>query len=369
MKKPIYLISLVFIAGCSSKKNDEDLNVLLKKQSELQKQLLEVQKKIKSLKKDTIQPVIVSVEKLTSQIFKSYLTFQGKIDADDNVAISSEIPGTITKIHVKVGDNVKAGEVLAETDARAIQQSIQALQSNLDFVNELYEKQKKLWEQKIGTEVQYLQTKAQKENLEKTLASLQEQLRMTKIISPIDGTVDALDIKVGQMVAPGMPAIRVVNFNSLKLKADVPENYISQIQQGNPVKIILPDIQDSILSKVTYVSRTINNMSRTFNVEVFIGNNNKLHPNQVAIVQINNYTSPKPVIALPVNYIQKDDNGNSYIYVVENNKAKKVFVKTGRISSDKIEIISGLKESDIVIKTGVNIQEGTPVIIQNNSIL
>lgn len=369
MKKIISILSIAVIAGCNSEKNNEDLNTLLKKESELQKQLLEVQNKIKALRKDTIQPIIVSVEKLKPEIFKSYLTFQGKVDADDNIAVSSEMPGTVTKIYVKPGDYVKAGEILAETDSRSIQESIQALKSNLDFVTELYEKQKKLWEQKIGTEVQYLQTKSQKENLEKTLASLQQQLRMTKIISPIDGTVDAVDIKVGQLVAPGMPAIRVINFNSLKIKADIPENYISQIQQGNPVTIILPDTQDSISAKVTYVSRTINNASRTFNLEIHIGNNNKLHPNQMAIIKINNYTSSKPVITLPVNYIQKDNNGNEYVYIVENNKAKKVIIKTGKKSNEKAEVISGLKENDLVIQAGVDIQDNTPVIIQNNSIL
>lgn len=368
MKKTTSILSLVILTSCASKQAD-DLNVLLKQEAELQKQLSDVQRKIKALRKDSLQPILVSVEKLTPKIFKAYLTFQGKVDADDNIAVSSEMPGTITKIYVSGGDNVKAGQVLAETDARSIQQSIQALQSNLDFVTELYEKQKKLWEQKIGTEVQYLQVKAQKENLEKTLASLQEQLRMTKIISPIDGTVDAVDIKVGQMVAPGMPAIRVINFNKLKVKAEVPENYLSQIQTGNPVKIILPDIQDSIESKITYVSRTINNTTRTFNVEVFIGNNNKLHPNQVAVLKINTYTSSKPVISVPLNYIHTDADGSKFVYIAENNKVKKVRVQTGKISDGRTEIISGLNENDILIKTTVSMKEGTPVIIQENSVL
>jgi len=368
MKKTISLLSIVMLASCGSKQPD-DLNMLLKQEAELQKQLSEVQKKIKALRKDSLQPILVSVEKLTPQVFKAYLTFQGKVDADDNIAVSSEMPGTVTRIYVSVGDNVKAGQVLAETDARSIQQSIQALQSNLDFVTELYEKQKKLWEQKIGTEVQYLQVKAQKENLEKTLASLQEQLRMTKIISPIDGTVDAVDIKVGQMVAPGMPAIRVINFNKLKVKADVPENYVSQIQTGNPVKILLPDIQDSLENKVSYVSRTINNVTRTFNAEVFIGNNQKLHPNQVAVLKINTYSSAKPVISVPLNYLHTDVDGSRFVYVAENNKVKKVRVQIGKVSEGRVEILSGLNENELLIKTTVSMKEGTPVIVQENAVL
>lgn len=368
MKKTISLLSLAFLASCSSQSTDE-LNILLKKEAELQKELSKIQAKIKSLRKDSITPIIVSVQKLTPEIFKAYLTFQGKIDADDNIFVSSEIPGTITKIYVKVGDYVKAGQILAETDARSLQQSIQALQSNLEFVTELYEKQKKLWEQKIGTEVQYLQIKSQKENLEKTLASLQEQLRMSKIISPIDGTVDAVNIKVGQLVAPAIPAIRIINFNQLKVKVDIPENYIAQIHQGNPVKIILPDIQDSIQSKISYVSRTIDNTSRTFNVEIFIGNHPKLHLNQIAIIKINSYTSEKPVIAIPINYIQTDTDGNKYVFIVDNNQVKKAYIQTGKISDNKIEILSGLKENDYLIKTTVNLKENSPVIIQDNSIL
>lgn len=366
MKNKISYLSLIVLASCGNQKQ-EDLNTLLKREAELQKQLAEVQAKIKSLRKDTAQAILVSVQKITPQIFHSYLTLQAKVDADDNISVSSEMPGTITKIYVKPGDEVKAGQILAETDARSIQQSIQALQSNLDFVNELYEKQKKLWEQKIGTEVQYLQVKSQKENLEKTLASLQEQLRMTKIITPIDGTVDAVDIKVGQMVAPGMPAIRVVNFNHLKVKADVPENYISEVKIGNPVKIIAGT--DTIISKVSYVARTINNISRTFNVEVFVGNNTKLHTNQMVVLKINNYTSEKPVIAVPIAYVHTDTDGASFVYVVENNKIKKKIIKTGKMSDEKVEVISGLNENDLLIKAGVNLTENAPVIIQENSVL
>ncbi|MCX7729354.1 MAG: efflux RND transporter periplasmic adaptor subunit [Bacteroidia bacterium] len=367
MKNKISYFALVLLAACGSNKQD-DLNSLLKKEAELQKQLSEIQTKIKSLRKDSAQPILVSVQKITPQIFKSYLTLQAKVDADDNISLSTEMPGTITKIYVKPGDAVKTGQILAETDSRSLQQSIQALQSNLEFVNELYEKQKKLWEQKVGTEIQYLQTKSQKENLEKTLASLQEQLRMTKIISPIDGTVDAVDIKVGQLVAPGMPAIRVINFNHLKIKADVPENYISECKIGNPVKIILAN-NDTLYNKLSYVARTINNITRTFNVEVMVGNNPKLHTNQMVVLKINNYTSEKPVIAVPIAYIHTDPDGSQFVYVVENNKVKKKNIKTGKISEDLAEVLSGLNENELLIKAGVNLTENTPVIIQQNSVL
>ncbi len=368
MKNKILLLSSVLLVACSGNKNNS-LAELLKQESELKVKLSEVQTKIAELKKDSAEAIYVSVEKLQPRIFKSYLSFQGKVDAEDNISISSQMPGTITKINVKVGDVVQEGQVLAETDSRAVQQSIQALQSNLDFVNQLYEKQKSLWEQKIGTEVQYLQVKAQKENLEKTLASLQEQIRMTKIISPIAGTIDAVDIKVGQMVAPGMPAIRVINYNNLKVKADIPEAYISKINIGNPVKVILPEINDSIFSKISYTSKSINVVSRTFTAEVYFGNNAKLHPNQNAILYINNYTSESPVIIVPISYIQTEQNGSKYVYVVENNRAKKKEIKTGYIYEGNVEILSGLSEGTLLIKSAVNLKDNDPVIIQSNSVL
>lgn len=364
MKRIVSVLSVLLLVACGA--NDKnDLNALLKKEAELQKQLEEVKEQIKSLRKDSAEAILVAVEQLHSDIFRSYLTFQAKVDAEDNINVSTEMPGTITRIYVTPGDQVKAGQILAETDARALQQSIQALESNLDFVNELYEKQKKLWDQKIGTEVQYLQVKAQKENLEKTLNSLQEQLRMTRIISPIDGTVDAVDIKVGQMVAPGMPAIRVVNFNHLKIKADIPENYLAEIRPGLPVQIIVNG-KDTLHNKISYVSRTISNVSRTFNVEVHIGNNPALHTNQMVLLRINNYTSEKPVIALPIEYIQTDYNNQKYVYVVENNRVKKRMITVGKISDQKAEILSGLQENDNVIKAAVNLVENAPVIIEDN---
>ena len=257
------------------------------------------------------------------------------------------------------------GQVLAETDARALQQSISDLQTNSELVNQLYEKQKNLWDQKIGTEVQYLSAKTQKESMEKKMATLQEQVRMSKVISPINGTVDAIDIKLGQLTAPGMPAIRVINFTNLKLKADLAESYASKVHKGDEVLIKFPDTNDSLIAKVNYVSRAINAMSRTFNVEILLDNKKEYHPNQIAILNINDYVSTKPTLSMPLNYIQKDLKGNHFVLIANNNKAEKRSVILGKEYNGRVEIKEGLAESDLLITSGYDgLNEGDAIKIK-----
>jgi membrane fusion protein (multidrug efflux system) len=342
----------LIVASCSQKGN-LGLEELKKKETDLKTQLSEVQSQI--FKLDTTKKEIgklVEVTKLTPQIFKSYINVQGKIDADENVALSTEMPGTVTKINVKTGDEVSQGQVLAETDSRAIQQAISDLQTNTELVNQLYEKQKGLWDQKIGTEVQFLQAKTQKESMEKKMGTLQEQLRMTKIISPINGNVDAVDIKLGQLVAPGMPSIRVINYNNLKVKADLAESYASRVHKGDEVNINFPDMNDSVTAKISHASRAISNLNRTFGIEVILDNKKEYHPNQIANIAINDYKSEKPVISVQVKYIQKDLNGQKFVLTANGNKAARKNITTGKEYNGTIEVKEGLNETDELITSG-----------------
>ncbi|MBC7696178.1 MAG: efflux RND transporter periplasmic adaptor subunit [Burkholderiales bacterium] len=361
---PLFAISLLF-ASCGGNKT-ESLSDLKAQQAELKTQLSEVSSKISKLEGDSGKKfVLVEAASITPAIFKTYINVQGRVDADENVSLASEIPGTITKINVKPGDEVSKGQVLAETDARALQLSISDLQTNADLVNQLYTKQKALWDQKIGTEVQFLQAKTQKESMEKKMITLQEQVRMTKIISPINGTVDAVDIKLGQLTAPGMPAIRVINFSNLKLKADLAESYASKVHKGDEVMVKFPDSDDTLTSNVSYSSRAINTLNRTFGVEVALGNKKEYHPNQIAILNINDYRSPKPVIAIPLNYIQKDLKGNRYVLVAENKKAAKRNVILGKEYGGKVEIKDGLSDSDLLITSGYDgLNEGDAIEVK-----
>jgi membrane fusion protein, multidrug efflux system len=361
---PFFTASLL-LSSCKSE-DVESLTDLRAKQAELKTQLSDIASKISKLEGDSGKKfTLVVANPVLASIFKTYINVQGRVDAEESVSLSSEMPGTITKINVKVGDQISKGQVLAETDSRALQQSISDLQINSELVNQIYEKQKSLWDQKIGTEVQFLQAKAQKESMEKKMATLQEQVRMTKIVSPIDGTVDAIDIKLGQLTAPGMPAIRVVNFNNLKVKADLSESYASKVHKGVEVKISLPDSKDTLTANVNYASRSISPMNRTFGIEILLNNAKEYHPNQIAVLSINDYKSVKPVISIPLNYVQKDLKGTHFVLVANNKVAVKHNVVLGKEYNGVVEILEGLTDSDLLITEGYDgLNEGDAIKIK-----
>lgn len=359
------LASSLLLASCGGG-NKESLTDLKSQQAELKTQLSEITSKISKLEGDSAKKfVLVEAGDITPKIFKTYINVQGRVDAEESVSLSSEMPGTITKINVKPGDEVAKGQVLAETDARVLNQTISDLQTNADLLNLLYEKQKALWDQKIGTEVQYLQAKSQKESVAKKIETLQEQVRMSKIISPINGTIDAVDIKLGQLTAPGMPAIRVINFSNLKIKADLAESYASKVHKGDEVLVKFPDTNDTLTAQINYSSRAINSMNRTFGVEILLNNKKEYHPNQIAILSINDYRSSKPVLTIPLNYIQKDLKGNHFVLVANGNKAEKRQVVLGKEYNGVTEIASGLTETDLLITSGYDgLNEGDAIEIK-----
>ncbi len=357
MKKKLLVssLALIMIACHSGTDKKTELENLRKQESELKSKISVLEAELKTGKDSLQSRITVSAIALKSEIFKNYIDVQGRVDADENITVSTEMPGTITKIYAKTGDEVNKGDVLAETDTRIINQSIADLQINSDLVNQIYEKQKNLWEQKIGTEVQYLQAKTNKESMEKKMNMLQQQLTMSKIVSPINGTVDAVDIKMGQLAAPGMPAIRIINFSNLKVKADIAESYASKIKKGSEVIIRFPDRNDSVVTKVNFVSRSISNTTRSFSVEVLLDETKEYHPNMVAKLNINDYQSPQPVIVVSVKVIQRDENNASFVFVAEGNIAKKRIVTIGKEYHGKTEITGGLNEGDILITEGYDV--------------
>jgi RND family efflux transporter MFP subunit len=368
MKNNILFIALVLvIAACGKPDKKVQLEKLRTQKSEIEKKITALEIEIATTDTNKVEKKAeVVVLQLTPEIFKSYIEVQGRVDADENVSLSSEIPGTVTKINVKVGDEVSKGQVLAETDTRAIQQQIGDLQTNIDLLTQLYQKQDNLWKQKIGTEVAFLQSKNAKESAEKKLGGLMEQIRMSKIISPINGTVDAVNIKLAQSIAPGVAAINVVNFSNLKIKSDLAETYSSRVKKGNDVQIFFPDMNDSILGKVNYSARAINNLTRTFGVEVLLDNKKEYHPNMVTKLKINDYQSAKPVIVLPIKFIQKGAQ-ESYVLVAENGIAVKKSIKISREYSGLAEIMEGLREGDMLITDGFDlINEGDKIEIKTS---
>jgi membrane fusion protein, multidrug efflux system len=361
--KKYTLFLLIVLTACSEPDKKAELEELRSERSELEARIAELEAEIS--KSDTTggeKAHEVTVMALKPSVFKTYIEVQGQVDAEESVNISTEMPGTITRINVKAGDRVSKGQVLAETDARAAQQQYAAMQTSVALINQLYEKQKNLWDQKIGTEVQFLTIKAQKEAAESALAAMQETLRMAKIISPIDGTVDNINIKLGQAVAPGVPAISVINFSNLTVKAEIAESYSARVKAGDEVLVVFPDMNDSIATKVHYASRAINPLTRTFKVEVALDSKKEYHPNMVAKLRINDYKSEKPVLVLPVKLIQKG-MAEKYVFVVEKGKAVKRTVTISREYRGMAEISEGLKEGDMIITEGYDlVNEGDLVI-------
>ena len=359
----LFATCCLLLVSCGAPDKKAELEKLRKQKSEIDAKITAIEDALHKAGGDssTQKAAEIVAIPLALQTFKSYIEIQGRIDADENVSLSTEVPGTLTKINVKVGDKVSKGQVLAETDIRATQQQLADLQTNLDLAKQVYDRQKSLWDQKVGTEIQYLQAKTNKESLENKMNALQEQIRMSKIISPIDGTVDMVNIKVGQAVMPGLNSIGVINFNNLKVKADVSESYASRVKKGNEVEILFPDMSDSIKSKISYASRSINSLSRTFGVEVILDGSKEYHPNMVAKLLINDYQSPAPEIVLPVKYIQRGTN-ETYVLLAKNNTAIKTRIKTAREYNGLVEVSSGLAAGDLLITQGYDMLNDGDVI-------
>jgi RND family efflux transporter MFP subunit len=294
--------------------------------------------------------------------FKHFIEVQAKVDGDEDVLLSAESAGSITSISVDAGDKVSKGQVLATIDDRIIRQSISEVQTQLDLATTVFNRQKNLWDQKIGSEIQYLQAKSGKESMERRMATLNEQLDMTRIKAPINGVVDAVNIKIGQTVAPGVPAIRVINLNSLKVKAEVPESYITRVSKGDEAIVSFPDDKKDLNVKVDYSGNRIDPLNRTFNVEVKLNDKTgSFRPNMIAILKIVDYTN-KSAFIVPVAAVQNSGEGQFvYVKAEEGGKliAKRKKVEVGTIYNGTAEIKSGLSEGDEVITAGyANVVEG-----------
>jgi RND family efflux transporter MFP subunit len=303
--------------------------------------------KVKYVKLTTLEPTE----------FLHFIDVQGRVDGDQNNTISARAMGPVTKIYVKPGSRVTKDQLLAELDAEIVKTQIADLKTSLAFATDVFNKQKALWEKQVGTEVQYLSAKNNKESLEQKLQTLYENLDMYRIKAPFSGTVDEVFIKVGSNVAPGVPCIRVVNFNNLKAKADVAETYASQIKEGNDVMLLFPDLNNkTIKGKIDFTSRVINQMTRTFTIESQLQNDADLIPNMICVFKVVDYKSPKAIV-IPINTVQKNES-EVYVMVSEVLDGKQVAVQRnvtiGKIYNDKAEITSGLKEGDKLIVTGYN---------------
>lgn len=345
--------------GASLDAKKEKLEKLKAQQAELSAEIKTLEEDIlasgKGETEDNAKVKFVSVTPIQKSTFNHYIDVQGRVDGDQNTTISARAMGPVTKVLVKSGTQVKKGQVLAELDGEIVARQIADLKVNLEFVTDVYNKQKSLWEKQVGSEVQYLSAKNNKESLEQKLATLYENLDMYKIKSPINGTVDEVFLKIGQNIAPGVPCFRVVNMGELKAKADVSETYASQINQGNKVRLFFPDLNNlEVNSSITFASRVISQMNRTFTIEASLPAGKDFIPNMICVFKVLDYQANNAIV-IPVNTIQKTENSTFVVVAsVQNGKkvASKKEVKTGKFYQDKVEILSGLSEGDMLITSG-----------------
>jgi membrane fusion protein (multidrug efflux system) len=368
MKKLLYLSAILFLAACSNKPKDKaaELADLKKQQADLNSKITALQTQVGN--QDSTKGADVSTLIIKPGMFTNYVQIQGKIDAQDNVTAYPQATAIITALYVKVGDHVSKGEILAQLDNSVLVQNIAQAQSQATLMQTLYERQKNLWDQKIGTEVQYLQAQTNLQSAQKQVSSLRQQANMYRIVSPISGVVDQMDLKLGQVASPGTQGsgIRVVNADVLKVKADVPESYSSSINEGDSVKVVFPDVDDSLTTRVTFAAKVIDPTSRSFGIEIKLPHNNEYRPNMTAVLQIADY-SKRNAIAIPVNSIQKSEEGD-YVYVNSNGYAKRKNITEGATSNNMTEIKTGLAAGDEVITEGASeLGDGDKIAVLKSS--
>ena len=361
MKRLLFLLITALVFTSCGNKPDKSAEL-----AKLKKERSEIDLKIKALeagKTDSAKVTPVSVLPVAITKFNSYVEVHSQITGDENVLATTQAPGITKSISVRVGQKVSKGQVLAILDGAVIEHQIEALTPQLTLTKSVYEKQQALWGQNIGTEIQLMTSKAQYEGVQKQIAALKTQRDMYRIVSPLSGTVDAVNLKEGEIASPGMNGIRVVSYDKLKAEANLGENYLGNVGEGDPVKLVLQDAGDTIKTSLSYVSQAVDPVSRSFMVQVRLGSNKKLHPNMSCIMLISNYVNAKALV-VPVQVIQKTSKGEM-LYIVENNKAKPVAVTTGRNANGMVEILSGLKAGDQVITAGYeSMEDGQQVSIQ-----
>jgi RND family efflux transporter MFP subunit len=360
MKRFFFLAGIIlFLVACSSKEGDKKAKLLeLKKEHDkLSQEIVKLEKELTPA--NTVIATKVNVSTLTKNLFEHYIEVQGRIDGNENIAVSPRNQGgVVTRILVHEGDAVTKGQVLAELDAEVLKQQLKDLQNRLAFATDIFNRQKILWEQKIGSEVQYLKAKNDMESAQNGIATLEDQIKMSVITSPIDGTVEDIPIKVGQMSssASPIPAFRVVNFSKAKALADVGEAYSSKVKTGDQVKVFMPDLNQEVEQRVTFASKYINPVNRTFLVEVALPVSNLIYrANMIAVLKIKDYSNPN-ALSIPQHYIQTSRDEGQFVFVAVEENGKKIVQKRTVIPfisfNGLTEIVGGLNEGDKIITAG-----------------
>jgi RND family efflux transporter MFP subunit len=348
-------------------------NELSDKQKELESQIKLLDSTIAVLDKNERLPLVTTIT-AQEEAFVHYLELQGDVMTKQNVLIYPEMQGTLLKVYVKEGQKVSKGQLLATIDDGGLGSQLQQLKTQAALSKTTFERQKRLWDQKIGSEIQYLQAKANYEAQENTVSQLESQLGKSSIRAPFSGIIDDVIKDQGTVVAPGAGSeiFRIVNLSDMYIDVEVPETYLGSITVGKEAQVYFPVLGDTVISKIRQTSNYIKPGNRSFGVEVAIPNKNELiKPNLSAKVRLNDYTNEKAIL-VPQSIISENSDGEQYTYVAENPDndgvaiAKKVIVTTGQTQNGMVEIVSGIVDGNHIIKEGArSVKEGQKVKIVN----
>lgn len=369
MKKIAILTILSFVLfACGNKENNQSIESLIEtknikalneKKTALQAEIAKIEAGLATLdvKKEE---ALVTVATIKDTIFNHYLDIQGSVDTKENILIQPEFSGTLTSLTVKAGDRVSKGQILGRVDDAGMSQQLASAENQYILAKTTFDRQKNLWDKKIGSEIQFLQAQTQMISAQKTVAQIKAQLSKTVIRAPFTGTIDEVFVEKGQVVSPSAQGLmRIVNLANMYVATTVPESYIGKLKMGDLVDVYLTSLGKTYKGKVRQVGNFINPNNRSFGIEVSLPNpDNLLRPNQVAKLKITDYTN-KNAIVVPTGVIQKDGTDSNYVYVVQESNgktgtAKKVIVEIGKSSENVTEIVSGLSANDIIVVEGVN---------------
>ncbi|GET45550.1 efflux RND transporter periplasmic adaptor subunit [Capnocytophaga felis] len=377
--------ALVLLASCGENKNPSVEEVIAKgskeeirqKRDEISARIKELETQITSLDaslskfpEENSAQVLVSLLEVKDTLFNHFLELQGTVKTNQNITLNAEFGGVLEKIYVQKGQNVQKGQLLASIQDGGISQQLAQLKIQAELAKTTFERQSRLWENKIGSEIQFLQAKSAYETQQSAVEQMQKQVAKANIYAPFSGVIDDVITDVGTVVAPGMPVLRLVNLSDMYLESDVPEQYASHIKRGTQAKVDISVLGEQFDTKVSQVSNFINPSNRSFRIEIRLPNkNNAIKPNMTARLQVNDYQS-KAAVLLPLDIISENAKGEQYVFLAKNTNtenqyvAERVVITTGKTQNGFTEILSGVKKGDKIIKEGArSVQEGQHVTI------
>ncbi|MEB8328059.1 efflux RND transporter periplasmic adaptor subunit [Flavobacteriaceae bacterium KMM 6897] len=389
MKKIYYiLVTAILLTACGNNGQQTvdslieagDIEALRAKKSELSEQLKTTDREIKLLDSaistynlDEKLPLVTTV-KAAEQKFEHFLELQGDVMTKQNVLIYPEMAGTLQKVYVQKGQQVSKGQLLATIDDGGLGSQLEQLKTQAELARTTFERQKRLWDQKIGSEIQYLQAKSNYEAQQNSVKQFQSQLEKSSIRAPFSGIIDNVIKDQGTVVSPGpgSEVFRIVNLSDMYIDVEVPETYLGSVTKGKEAKVFFPVLGDSALTKIRQTGNFINPSNRSFSVEIPVPNQNgNIKPNLSAKVRINDYTSEKAIL-IPQSIVSENAEGEQYAYIaMEPNAdneaiAKKIIITTGKTQGALIEVLSGIEDGNQVIKEGArSVKDGQKVKIIN----